>query len=173
MPLPVVTEVATKQKKGKKFREENDTFESAQTIEINQVVAGIARQADVDYYKFSGKKGQTITAELFGMRLGRTMFDPYLALLDSKRFELATCDDTVLTRRDPFLSVTLPADDEYTLLVRESSYQGNDSANYLLQVSESPRPTSVHPPVGSPGEKIALTFRGSSRGPSSKRSLLP
>ena len=94
------------------------------------------------------------------MRLGRTMFDPYLALLDSKGAELATSDDTILTKRDPFLSLILPADGDYTILLRESSYQGSEAANYLLQVSESPRPTSVHPPVGKPGQKLELTFKG-------------
>ena len=34
------------------------------------------------------------------MRLGNTFFDPYIAILDSKRFELATSDDTPLLGQD-------------------------------------------------------------------------
>ncbi|MGJ8724835.1 MAG: PPC domain-containing protein [Roseibacillus sp.] len=159
-PFPTVKEAGTFDEKRKKTNETNDTFDTPQAIKLNTVVHGIARKEDADYYRFQGKKGQQVTIEVFGMRLGRTMFDPYLAILDSNRFELATCDDTVLTKRDPYLSLTLPEDGDYTILVRESSYQGADAANYLLQLSESPRPTSVHPPVGKPGQKLELTFKG-------------
>ena len=160
MPLPSVQEEASYDKKKKKRLENNNTFESPQHIKLNSIVHGVIDIEDTDYYSFSGKKGQRISAEIFGMRLGRVKLDPYLAILDSKRFELATCDDTVLTKRDPFLSLTLPADGDYTLLARESSYQGSLKSNYLLQLSEAPRPTSAHPPLGKPGEKIELTFKG-------------
>lgn len=159
-PFPTVIEEINNDTKKKRITEKNDTFEQPQLIKLNTVIHGIARKEDADYYRFSGKKGQQITAEIFGMRLGRIIFDPYLAILDSDRFELATSDDTVLTKRDPFISMTLPADGDYTILVRESSYQGSDGSNYLLQVSESPRPTSVHPPAGKPGQKLELTFKG-------------
>ncbi len=173
MPLPSTEEASTYHKKQKRHQEENDTFESPQRIELNTVIHGTARQEDADYYIFSGQKGQRITAELFGMRLGHVMFDPYLALLDSQRFELGTCDDTILTKRDPYLSFVLPADGDYILLVRESSYRGNDNSRYLLQVSESPRPTSVHPPAGNPGQELTLTFKGDAAGESKQQATLP
>ncbi|GHC40214.1 PPC domain-containing protein [Roseibacillus persicicus] len=171
--FPTVTEKTSYDEKRKRTNEENDTFEAPQRIELNHIVHGIARKEDADYYVFSGKKGQRVTAEVFGMRLGREVFDPYLAILDSKRFELATCDDHVLNKRDPFVSIVLPEDGDYTLLLRESSYQGNDNSNYLLQVSESPRPTSVHPPVGQPGQKLELTFKGDAAGESKQLVTLP
>ena len=142
--------------------ETNNSFETPQPVELNQVIHGTARKEDLDYYHFSGKKGQFITAEVFGMRLGKTFLDPYLAILDGNNKELATSDDTVLTRRDPFISLRLPADGEYTVLVREASYNGGPYLHYLLQLSESPRPTSVHPPVAQPGQTQEFTFRSSS-----------
>ena len=159
LPFPNIKEANTFDQKRKITVEENDTFDEPQAIVLNTVIQGIARKEDVDYYCFEGKKGQRVTIEVFGMRLGRSLFDPYLALLDSESFELATSDDTVLTKRDPFISLNLPADGDYTILVRESSYQGGNNADYLLQVSESPRPTSVHPPVGQTGQRVELTFR--------------
>ena len=42
------------------------------------------------------KKGQRISAEIEAMRLGATLFDPYIAILDAKRFELAISDDAAL-----------------------------------------------------------------------------
>lgn len=172
-PLPSIQEVHSFDPKRKRDLEKNDSFESPQVVELNKIIHGVARKEDADYYRFRGKKGQRITAEVFGMRLGRTMFDPYLAILDSNRFELATCDDTVLTKRDPFLSLVLPADGDYTILVRESSYQGDRNSDYLLHLLEGPRPTSVHPPVGQPGQKLKVTFRGDADGGSEQVITLP
>lgn len=171
--LPIVTETTTLDQKRNRTEEVNDSFESPQAIEMNTVVAGIARNENADYFVFSGKKGQRVSAEVFGMRLGRIAFDPYLAILDSKRFELATCDDSILAKRDPFVSITLPEDGQYTILVRESSYQGSDASNYLLQVSDSPRPTSIHPPVASPGHRLKVTFRGDAAGDTSQEVVVP
>ena len=56
-------------------------------------VQGVVDNEDVDYYAIEAKKGQRITAEVEGMRLGTTLFDPYVAILDAKRFELAASDD--------------------------------------------------------------------------------
>ena len=39
------------------------------------------------------------------MRLGGPLFDPYVAILDTKRFELAVSDDTALALQDPIASV--------------------------------------------------------------------
>lgn len=162
--LPIVAELSTRDEKRKRTSEANDSFDSPQAVEMNTVIAGVARNENADYYLIDGKKGQRVSAEVIGMRLGQTAFDPYLAILDSKRFELATCDDSVLAKRDPFLSLILPEDGQYTILVRESSYQGSDEANYLLQISDSPRATSLHPPVANPGQKLKVTFRGDAAG---------
>ena len=53
----------------------------------------MADNEDVDYYVVEAKKGERITAEVEGIRLGLTLFDPYVAILDAKRFELASSDD--------------------------------------------------------------------------------
>ena len=71
------------------------------------------------------KKGERISAEVEGMRLGITMFDPYVAILNTKRFELATSDDAALIWQDGFASVLAPEDGKYIIQVRESAYAGN------------------------------------------------
>ena len=55
---------------------------------------------DVDYYAFEAKKGERITAEVEGARLGIALFDPYVAIMDAKRFELASSDDAALIWQD-------------------------------------------------------------------------
>ena len=60
----------------------------------------MADNEDVDYFVVEAKKGDRITAEVEGIRLGITLFDPYVAILDAKRFELASSDDAALVWQD-------------------------------------------------------------------------
>ena len=61
---------------------------------VAMTVAGCVKNEDVDFYAVDLKKGQRLTVEVEGMRLGTTLFDPYIAILDTNRFELAAVDDT-------------------------------------------------------------------------------
>src|SRR5262245_24964493 len=106
-------------------KEPNNDLATAQPVPLNVTVHGVADNEDVDYYRFEAKKGQRVTAEVEGMRLGGTMFDPYVAILDSKRFELAAADDTPMAGQDCVASVVIPADGTYYVQVRESAYAGS------------------------------------------------
>ena len=75
------------------------------------------------------------------MRLANTFFDPYIAILDSKRFELAASDDAPLLGQDAACSVIIPADGTYVVQVRDSAYGGNGACGYRLHVGTFPRPT--------------------------------
>ena len=88
--------------------EPNDEFAKPQKIAFGSVVNGVARNEDVDYYAFEVKKGERITAEVEGTRLGIALFDPYVAIMDSRRFELASSDDAALIWQDAFASVDRP-----------------------------------------------------------------
>ena len=101
-------------------KEPNSSFDEPQPIELNVCVAGVLQNEDADYYRIHAKKGQRISVEVEGIRLGQAFFDPFLAILDKNRFELAAVDDTVLAKQDGFLSVIIPEDGDYTILVRES-----------------------------------------------------
>src|SRR5262249_28224961 len=106
--LPVVEE-----------KEPNNEFTAPQKIDLNVTVHGTITPEDVDYYAVELKKGQRLSAEIEGMRLGGTLFDPYLAILNSKRFELAVCDDAPLLGQDPCVSIVAPEDGTYIIQVRE------------------------------------------------------
>jgi len=154
-------------------KEPNSEFESPQPIAMNVTVHGVANYEDVDYYVVEAKKGQRISAEIEGMRLGGTMFDPYVAILDSKRFELATADDTPLFKQDPCVSVIAPADGKYVIEVREAAYQGSGSCSYRLHVGTFPRPTAVYPAGGKAGEETAVKFLGDPSGEILRKLKLP
>ena len=48
----------------------NSNFDSPQKIEINQTVQGVADKEDADYYLVQCRKGQRLSVEVEGMRLG-------------------------------------------------------------------------------------------------------
>ena len=71
--------------------EPNNDFLVPQVIQLNVTVSGIADNEDVDHYVVELKKGQRLSAELEGLRLGNSFFDPYVAILAAARlFEVAT-----------------------------------------------------------------------------------
>lgn len=144
-----------------------------QRIELNRTVHGVADNEDEDGFVVKLKKGRRLSAEVEAMRLGRTMFDASLAILDERGFELATCDDAPLLRTDAFVSVIAPADGDYRVVVREAAYQGNGGCRYRLHIGTFPRPAAVFPTGGKPGEAIEFTFLGDPAGPFRNSITLP
>ncbi|MCW1883338.1 PPC domain-containing protein [Luteolibacter flavescens] len=151
----------------------NDKPEQAQRIELNTTVQGVAKQEDVDYYVCSLKKGQRFTAEVEAMRLGRTMFDVYVAIVDPKGFEIASCDDAPLLRTDAFVSTIIPEDGDYRVLVREAAYEGNDACQYRVSIGTFPRPTAAFPSGAKPGETVEFKFIGDPVGEFSETIAIP
>jgi hypothetical protein len=152
-------------------KEPNNDFAAPQKIPLNCTVHGTIPGEDVDYFAVEAKKGQRISVEIEAMRLAKGFFDPYIAILDSKRFELATSDDTPLLKQDGFLSVVAPADGTYIIQVRESSY-GAGSA-YRLHVGTFPRPAAVVPSGGKLGEEVEIRFLGDATGEIKQKIKLP
>jgi hypothetical protein len=139
-------------------KEPNNDFDTPQAAAFGQTIEGIANTEDVDYYKISAKKGQRISLEIEGMRLGYTAFDPFVALLNSERFEIASSDDTVLHRQDGYLSTLAPEDGDYFIQVRESSYRGSGNAYYRLHVGSFRRPDICYPSGGKMGSTQKVRF---------------
>jgi hypothetical protein len=154
-------------------KEPNTDFAAPQKINLSVTVTGVADNEDVDYYSFDAKKGQRVTAEIEGMRLGTTVFDPYVAILDSKRFELSTSDDNALVWQDAVASVVIPEDGTYYVQVRESSYAGNGGCVYRLHVGTFPRPTGLVPAGGKIGDDVEVNFLGDAAGEFKQKVKLP
>jgi len=161
-PFPVVDE-----------KEPNNNFKEPQKIGLNVTVAGTITNEDVDYYSVELKKGHRLSLELEGIRLGASLFDAYIAVLDTKRFELVSADDTTLLMQDPFLSLIAPEDGTYIIMVRETSYGGGDNGAYRLHVGTFPRPWTIYPAGGRPGEEIEVSFLGDPSGPIKRKIKLP
>jgi hypothetical protein len=146
-PFPVVEE-----------KEPNSELDAAQAIEFNSTLEGVITNEDVDYFKISAKKGQRISLEVEGIRLGYTIFDPYVAILDKDRFEKAFSDDTILFRQDGYCSFVAEYDGDYYVMVRDSSYRGANNYYYRVHVGSFRRPDVVYPAGGRLGSTQKVRF---------------
>lgn len=153
--------------------EPNSAFDSPQAISLGVTVEGVVQSEDVDYFVVEAKKGERITAEVEGLRLGYTFFDPYVAILNAERFELARSDDAALLRQDCVCSTIAPADGKYIIEVREVAYGGDGNSLYRLHVGTFPRPLIAFPPGGKPGESVEITWLGGPEGPWKQQVRLP
>ncbi len=144
--------------------EGNNSLDAAQAVDMNTTVHGVVRNEDEDLYKVEAKKGQRISAEVEAMRLGRKLFDPYVAILDADRFELHANDDNALTKQDPFASAVAPEDGTYFVKIREAAYGGSGNSRYRLHIGAFPRPAVTFPMGYQAGETAELAFRGDPTG---------
>jgi hypothetical protein len=139
-------------------KEPNDDLARAQPVELGRTLEGVVLAEDVDYYKVAMRKGQRLSVEVDGLRLGYEVFDPYVAILDKDRFEKAFSDDTILHRQDGYCSFVAEYDGDYYVMVRESSYRGSARSFYRLHIGSFPRPDVVFPAGGKLGSKLPVSF---------------
>jgi len=151
--------------------EPNSEFDKPQPVTLNTTVHGSIGGEDVDYFVVDCKKGQRLAAEIEGQRLAGGFWDPYIAILDSKRFELAMSDDSPMSMQDGGCSIVVPMDGKYIVQVRESTYGGGNQ--YRLHIGNFPRPTAVIPSGGKPGEELEVRFIGDPAGEIKQKIKLP
>jgi hypothetical protein len=154
-------------------KEPNSDFAAPQPIEMNVVVNGTADNEDVDYYVVDAKKGDRITAEVEGIRLGITLFDVYVAIMNAARFELASSDDAALVWQDGIASIIAPEDGKYIIQVRESSYAGNGACLYRVHIGNYPRPQATLPSGGQLGQPVEVAYLGDVAGVRKETITLP
>ena len=107
------------------------------------------------------------------MRLGVTLFDPYVSDHGPKRFDLSSSDDSALLLQDPVASVVAPADGTYVIQLRETSYGGSGNCTYRLHVGTFPRPRVAFPAGGKAGEEVSVTYVGDVAGPITQAFKVP
>jgi hypothetical protein len=116
-----------------KEKEPNDGFRAAQPITLPVIVEGtIDRPRDVDVFRFAGKKGQRLVAEVFADRHGSAL-DGQLTLYRGNAIQVA--HGTAAAGRDQRLEIALPADDDYYLVLTDANDTGSAIHVYRLAVS--------------------------------------
>lgn len=145
---------------------ENNDVKAAEKIGKNVTVLGKVAVEDVDHYLVEAKKGENLSVEIEGIRLARrtrSLFDPYLAILDQDGKLLKRTDDSSLLIQDTFITLVAPYTGNYIVQVRESSFLGRNDL-YRLHVGNFPRPHAVYPAGGKAGQSVDVTFIGDAGG---------
>jgi hypothetical protein len=139
--------------------EDNGVFDKAQSISTPVIVEGQLPGADVDFFKFPGKKGQKIVVDAVCARIGSGV-DPEIRLTTAARKFVASADDTPGLVTDARLVATLPEDSDYVVEISDSKYQGANGPIYRLTIGAVPLAEEVFPLGGRRGETVGFEFRG-------------
>ncbi|MEN6627749.1 MAG: hypothetical protein ABFD69_16100 [Candidatus Sumerlaeia bacterium] len=126
--------------------EPNDSPESAQSVGFPSLVNGrIGKPGDIDEYRFHGRAGEAVVAEVYGRRL-ETPIDSLLRIIDAQGRIIAWNDDHADKSQglkthyaDSYLMTRLPADGDYIAQVSDAQGHGGDAFGYRLCLAP-PRP---------------------------------
>lgn len=134
--------------------------------ELPAVLCGQMTPGGVDYFKFSGRKGDVLVASVKGRQLVPYIadavpgwFQPVIKIVDSKGREVAYSDD-YLHNVDPVIITGLPADGDYTLMIHDAIYRGRQDFNYRIQLGVIPFVTGRYPAYGVVGKKVKQHLEG-------------
>jgi len=159
-PYPVIEEVEKK---------DNNTFDTAQVITLPSTVCGICEKTeDLDCFKFTGKKGQEITLQVYAQRVteaihtmqtsGVYLMDSILTLYGPQKQIVAQNDNFV--KSDSLITYKLPADGEYVFEIRDARYVGTGKYAYCIEVSDTPFVYHTFPLAVQTGKTADVELRG-------------
>lgn len=149
------------------------------SVETPVVVNGQILAGETDRIRFAGKRGQRLIVAVQARAL-----TPYLAdavpgwfqavavLEDKDGRELAYADDFRF-HPDPVLAYQLPADGDYTLLVRDALYRGREDFTYRVVIGEVPFVAGVFPLGGTVGGEREFALNGWNLPAPVRRARLP
>lgn len=120
-------------------QEPNDAPAQANPLPVPGGVNGrIGQRRDLDHFRLTLKKGQTIVAEVFARRFATDLTSPLDAQLDLLSADgknlLASNDDQSPAMKDSAITFTAPADGDYILRLRDLNNKGGEQYAYFLQV---------------------------------------
>ncbi len=121
--------------------EPNDTRQTATAHYGSLPVAFngiIAKTGDVDFFRFTAKKGDALDINVFARRL-RSPLDSAMDLYDAKGAKVASNDDS--GGADSVLKFNVPADGDYVIGIRDQFNQSG--ADFAYRVEVTPQQPSV------------------------------
>ena len=149
--------------------EPNDGRTQATAMTKSGIFTGtISSPSDVDYYSFTGKRGDIVSFLLDAVSTN-SYLDSLLRLEQSDGTLVSENDQNgLLGQNDSFLQVALPADGTYYLHVGDYWGDGGSTYTYRLHAGlassqpglPAPQITSLSPSSGRQGETISLTITG-------------
>lgn len=127
-------------------KEPNNSLAAAQRVKLPIIMNGrIDQPGDWDVFRFQGRAGQAIVAEVYARRLDSPL-DSVLKLTDAKGTQLAFNDDyedqgagLETHHADSRILTTLPANGTYYLYLGDAQQKGGAEYAYRLRIG-APRP---------------------------------
>ena len=121
--------------------EPNNGAGNAQQVAFPRVINGrIGQPGDIDVFRFEGRAGQEIVAEVYARRLNSPL-DSLLRLTDSTGAELALNDDhkdlemgLITHQADSYVRYKLPGDGAYLAFLSDAQHKGGEAHAYRLQI---------------------------------------
>ncbi len=144
----------------------NDSPASAQSVPLPAAICGVCdRNEDVDCFRFVGKQGQRITAQVYAQRVTECIhtmvvkhpiyhMNPVLTVLGPSGQVVAENDN--FYGGDSFLNCELPESGEYVVRIRDVRYAGSEKFSYCLEISERPFLKAVFPLAVQSGTSVEL-----------------
>ncbi|MFA5192763.1 MAG: hypothetical protein WC740_18800 [Verrucomicrobiia bacterium] len=137
-----------------------------QAITLPAVVNGRLMPGDVDRFRFTATKGQSLVVSASARQLIPYIsdavpgwFQATLALYDAKGREVAY-DDDFRFNPDPVLHYEIPADGDYVIEIKDSIFRGREDFVYRITLGEMPFITSIFPLGGPAGGKTTVELKG-------------
>lgn len=120
---------------------ENDSAATAQNVALPCGINGRADdEGDVDCYRFTAKKGEHYSFEVFARRAGSSL-DSHLRVLDEQGNQLQLSDDMKIGKRnyaDSWIeNWSAPADGAYIIEIRDLHLRGGASLVYFIKATRS------------------------------------
>lgn len=135
-------------------------------VTLPAVINGQITPGEVDRYRFSARRGQSLVIVVSARDLIPYLadavpgwFQATVALYDAKGKELAY-DDDFRFQPDPVLHFEIPRDGDYFVEIKDSIYRGREDFVYRIALGELPFVTSLFPLGGRVGERTVVELKG-------------
>jgi hypothetical protein len=153
--------------------EPNNDASHAQPIPLPATVTGTLRPEQSDWYSVELKKGTRLTIEVEGMRLGRVLLDPWIAVTAPDGREFGCFDDSALFLQDPVGSIVASEDGTHRVQLRDAAFGGAGNARYRMHFTSAVQPLVLYPPGGPAGGEIEVRLIAGSGEPEMRKVALP
>lgn len=163
--FPSVSAITPRPQAGSK-RAVDEAVANGLTVTTPVVVNGQILPGETDRIRFAGKKDGRLIVAVHARALIPYLadavpgwFQAAVALLDAQGRELAFADDFRF-QADPVLAYQLPADGDYTLVVRDTLHRGREDFVYRVAIGELPFISGMFPLGGRAGKEMDFALNG-------------
>lgn len=163
--FPSVSAITPRPQAGSK-RAVDEAVANGLTVTTPVVVNGQILPGETDWIRFEGKKGERLIVAVHARALIPYLadavpgwFQAAVALLDAQGRELAFADDFRF-QADPVLAYQLPADGDYTLVMRDTLHRGREDFVYRVAIGELPFISGMFPLGGGLGKEMDFALNG-------------